>query len=116
LSKGTAGITCRAAPAPRIGDDPFESRNTTKEKTMSDSQKNFVWYELVTSDMGAAEAFYRKVVGWDAQAFDGSGEPYKILSMKGKGVGGLMPMPEGMSQPFWMGYVGTSDIDAAVTR
>ena len=82
---------------------------------MSDSQGNFVWYELVTSDVVAAEAFYGKVVGWDAQAFDG-GEPYKILSMNGKGVGGLMPLPVGMSQPFWMGYVGTSDINAAVAQ
>jgi uncharacterized protein len=83
---------------------------------MSNSQGNFVWYELVTSNIPAAEAFYGRVVGWDAQAFEGGGEPYKILSMKGKGVGGLMRLPEGMSQPFWMGYVGTSDIDAAVAR
>ena len=26
----------------------------------------FVWYELMTTDMKAAEAFYSKVVGWDA--------------------------------------------------
>jgi uncharacterized protein len=83
---------------------------------MGDAQANFVWYELVTSDTAAAEAFYGKVVGWDVQAFDGSGQAYKILSMKGKGVGGVMPLPEGMSQPFWMGYVGTSDIDAAVVK
>ncbi len=83
---------------------------------MSDVPGNFVWYELVTSDTAAAAAFYGKVVGWDTQAFDGSPEPYKILSMNGKGVGGLMPLPEGMSPPFWMGYVGTSDIDAAVAK
>jgi len=51
---------------------------------------NFVWYELVTNDTAAAEKFYGKVVGWDTQAFEGGSEPYKILSMKGKGVGGLM--------------------------
>lgn len=83
---------------------------------MGDSQGKFVWYELVTSDVAAAEAFYGKVVGWDAQAFDRSGGPYKILSMKGKGVGGLMKLPAGMSEPFWLGYVGTPDIDAAVAR
>jgi predicted enzyme related to lactoylglutathione lyase len=76
----------------------------------------FVWYELVTSDTGAAETFYRRVVGWDAQAFDGGPGPYKVLSMKGKGVGGLMPLPEGMSEAFWMGYVGTPDIGAALAR
>jgi predicted enzyme related to lactoylglutathione lyase len=36
--------------------------------------------------------------------------------MNGKGVGGMMPLPEGVNQPFWMGYVGTPDIDAAVAR
>jgi predicted enzyme related to lactoylglutathione lyase len=80
------------------------------------SANGFVWYELVTSDTAAAKAFYRKVVGWDVQAFEGGPGPYEILSMKGKGVGGLMPLPEGMSEPFWMGYVGTPDIDAAVSR
>jgi predicted enzyme related to lactoylglutathione lyase len=40
--------------------------------TMSNSQGNFVWYELVTSDTTAAEAFYGKVVGWDAQAPQGA--------------------------------------------
>jgi uncharacterized protein len=77
---------------------------------------HFVWYELVTSNLAAAEAFYGKVVGWDATAFDGGPGPYKILSMKGKGVGGLMPLPEGMSEPFWMGYVGAPELDAAVAR
>src|SRR5262249_59286047 len=56
------------------------------------------------------------VMGWNAQTFEGGGQPYKILSMKGKGVGGLMPLPEGMSEPFWLGYVGIPDIDASVAR
>ncbi len=25
---------------------------------------NFVWYELMTTDMADAEAFYKAVVGW----------------------------------------------------
>jgi uncharacterized protein len=77
---------------------------------------NFVWYELATSATAAAEAFYRRVVGWDTQAFEGGAEPYKILNIKGKGIGGLMKLPEGMSEPFWLGYVGTPDIDAAVAK
>ena len=31
--------------------------------------KAFVWYELMTTDMDAAEAFYRVVVGWNAQGW-----------------------------------------------
>ena len=91
--------------------------NTTKEKNHERLAGEFRLVRAGHERRGRrAEAFYAKVVGWDSQAFDGSGEPYKILSMKGKGVGGLMPLPEGMNQPFWMGYVGTSAIDAAVAQ
>jgi len=27
----------------------------------------FTWYELITTDMGAASAFYSRVVGWSAR-------------------------------------------------
>jgi predicted enzyme related to lactoylglutathione lyase len=79
---------------------------------------NFVWYELVTSDEDAAQAFYKAVIGWDAQPFKAAEDApdYRVLSMAGKGVGGLMPLPEGVSHPFWMGYVGVADFDAAVAK
>ena len=34
---------------------------------MADSQGRFVWYELVTTDMAAAKAFYAEVMGWGTQ-------------------------------------------------
>lgn len=74
----------------------------------------FVWYELVTSDLDAAQAFYGEVVGWQAVPFPGGQGDYRVLNMAGKGIGGLMALPEGMTDPFWMGYVGVADIDAAV--
>jgi predicted enzyme related to lactoylglutathione lyase len=78
---------------------------------------NFVWYELVTSDEDAAQSFYHDVIGWEAAPFGGEGAPgYRIFSMKGKGIGGLMHLPEGMTHPFWLGYVGVADCDAAVER
>jgi predicted enzyme related to lactoylglutathione lyase len=80
------------------------------------SADNFVWYELVTSDIDAALAFYGELLGWEAREFPGAERRYVIVSAKSKGVGGVMELPEGMSQPFWMGYVGTRDIDAALTR
>jgi predicted enzyme related to lactoylglutathione lyase len=35
---------------------------------MAPSAKTFVWYELMTTDMDGAEAFYCAVVGWSAQS------------------------------------------------
>src|SRR3954451_23622360 len=80
------------------------------------SADSFVWYELVTSDVDAALAFYGELLGWEAREFPGGEHRYVIVSAKGKGVGGVMALPEGMSQPFWMGYVGTRDIAAALAR
>ena len=34
---------------------------------MSSSLGKFVWYELMTTDAPAAEAFYKSVVGWGAR-------------------------------------------------
>ena len=74
---------------------------------------NFVWYELCTSDMEAAKAFYGKLFGWTATPFGDGAPNYHVLEMAGKGVGGLMALPEGMPKPFWLGYVGVADADAA---
>ena len=78
---------------------------------------NFVWYELCTNDLEGAKAFYGKLFGWTATRFEGDGAPeYHIWEMAGKGVGGLMPLPEGMTKPFWLGYVGVADADAAIEQ
>ena len=42
-----------------------------------------VWYELMTSDMAAAEKFYKNVIGWTAAPFEGSPTPYTTFSRKG---------------------------------
>jgi len=78
---------------------------------------NFVWYELCTNDADGAKAFYGKLFGWTTTRFGGEGAPdYQILEMAGKGVGGMMPLPEGMPKPFWLGYVGVADADDAIDK
>ena len=34
-----------------------------------------LWYELMTTDMKAAEKFYKTVVGWTSTPFDGAPQP-----------------------------------------
>lgn len=77
----------------------------------------FVWYELMTTDMAAAEAFYTAVIGWSAQD---SGHPdmrYTLFAANGASVAGLMTLPAEASQagarPGWIGYVGVGDVDTA---
>jgi len=80
------------------------------------SRKNFFWYELMTTDMKAAEAFYTKVVGWRAETWPGA-MPYTIVNAADKGVGGIMTLPDEAAQmgvpPCWVGYIKTDNVDAA---
>ncbi len=87
---------------------------------MGDSHGRFVWYELMTTDMEAAKAFYTKVVGWGAQDVSMPGMAYTLFTVGGASVSGLMGLPEDAKEigekPSWIGYVGVDDVDAAAER
>ena len=80
----------------------------------------FIWYELMTREPEAAKAFYRKVVGWEAEAFDPGDMGYCVLQANGRGIGGILPMPreprEAGAGSAWLGYVAVEDVDAAAQR
>jgi uncharacterized protein len=87
---------------------------------MIDSQGRFVWYELMTTDMEAAKAFYTKVVGWGTQDVSMPGMPYILFTVAGSSVSGLMRLPEDAKKlgekPSWIGYVGVADVDGTADR
>ena len=75
-----------------------------------------VWSELMTTDIKGAENFYKKVVGWTAEPFPNSPNPYiQFKRSGGAGAAGLMERPEGMNMPpFWSMYIAVPDLDEAV--
>jgi uncharacterized protein len=77
-----------------------------------------LWYELMTTDMKAAEAFYRTVVGWTSAPFESSPEPYTIFNRRGDvPVAGLMARPDGVNAPpFWAMYVGVAKLEDAAAQ
>jgi predicted enzyme related to lactoylglutathione lyase len=77
-----------------------------------------LWYELMTTDTKAADAFYKAVVGWTSAPFPGSPQPYTVFSRGGGAqVAGLMTTPQGMNAPpFWAMYVGVPDLDKAAAH
>jgi predicted enzyme related to lactoylglutathione lyase len=87
---------------------------------MTDSDGRFVWYELMTTDVKAAAAFYAKVVGWGTRDASMPGMPYALLTFGETAVGGLMMLPNDAqrmgAQPRWLGYVAVGDVDAAARR
>ena len=84
---------------------------------MVNSHGRFVWYELMTTDIDAAKAFYTKVVGWGTQDASMPGMAYTLFTVGGASVSGLMGLPEDArkigEKPSWIGYVGVDDVDAA---
>jgi len=76
----------------------------------------FVWYELMTSDLVGAEAFYKAVMGWNTENMPGD-MPYIIAKVAETGVGGLMNIPPDAkamgAPPAWTGYIYAAGVDAA---
>ncbi len=87
---------------------------------MSTSPAKFVWYELMTSDIQAAESFYRNAIGWEIKDSGLTDRTYRILSTGPTPVGGLMPIPEHAAaagaKPAWSGYIGVDDVDVCAAR
>ena len=87
---------------------------------MASKYDSFIWYELITTDQPAAEAFYRAVVGWEMLDAGQSSMRYTIASTGKRGVGGLMVLPAELraagTKPCWTGYIGVADTDATAQR
>ena len=80
--------------------------------TETKPRSSFVWYELMTSDLDGALAFYKDVVGWELKDSGMPGMRYFMFGKDGKDVGGISSM--GPDTPTkWMGHLFTTDVDAA---
>jgi predicted enzyme related to lactoylglutathione lyase len=80
----------------------------------------FAWYELMTTDVAAARAFYSNVVGWKARDASTTELAYTLFIAGDDPVSGLMALPEEARRmgatPRWMGYVGVDNADATTDR
>ena len=87
---------------------------------MVSSHGRFVWYELTTTDMEAAKAFYAEVVGWGTRDASMPGMPYTVFTAGEASVSGLMDLPKDArklgERPSWIGYVSVNDVDATADR
>jgi predicted enzyme related to lactoylglutathione lyase len=87
---------------------------------MTDLHGRFVWYELTTTDMPAAAAFYAAVVGWGTRNASMPGLPYTVFAAGDAAVCGMMQLPQDARQrgerPMWLGYICVDDVDAAADR
>jgi predicted enzyme related to lactoylglutathione lyase len=80
----------------------------------------FVWYELATTDIETAKAFYADVVGWGTADVSMPGSVYPLFTAGDTPVAGLTKLladarRTGLS-PQWLGYIGVDDVDATAGR
>jgi len=84
---------------------------------MAKTPQGFFWYELMTSDMKSAEAFYSAVVGWRGEAFGGNAANYTVMNAADRGTAGIMPLPDEAKAmgagPSWLGYIYAENVDTA---
>ncbi|MFC0686078.1 VOC family protein [Novosphingobium clariflavum] len=83
---------------------------------------SFIWYELLTSDIDGAAAFYKAVVGWTISPQpdpDAEGMDYRMIGRDDGGMaGGAMEITQDMAmggaRPCWLPYLAVDDVDAEV--
>ena len=86
---------------------------------MTTTGSSFVWYDIATTDLAAAEIFYAAVFGWTIADSGAKDSVYKIASAGSHMAAGLMPVPEGAGdefQPSWFGYIQVDDVDETAGR
>ena len=78
----------------------------------------FVWYELLTTDVQGAIAFYSDVVGWKTQAWE-TGNYTMWVGSQGP-LGGVTLLPDAAKQagaaPYWQANVQVANVDHTVDQ
>lgn len=77
-----------------------------------------VWFDLMTTDVAKAKAFYGELVGWKTSIWK-AGE-YEMWAARDGQVGGVMALDDGMRKAkvpsHWMAYVAVEDVDASAKQ
>src|SRR5262245_19107098 len=101
-----------------------ELKQTTSDDKLA-TRGRFVWHELMTKDPRAALTFYKQVVGWTTQKWQGkSGTTpdvdYTMFMAGETSVGGVMPIPPEAAAmqvgPSWLAYIAVPDVDLTVDQ
>ena len=89
---------------------------------MKTHSNRFIWYELMSTDVAAAAAFYGEVVGWQIPREpqrSPDGKDYRMIACTDGGfVGGALQLDAHMvehgARSAWLPYLYVPDVDAAL--
>jgi len=96
-----------------------EVASATVTESRGEPRGDFIWYELITSDIAGAKSFYDAVVGWNIADKSDFPNDYRMIGRSdGKFAGGAMQITDDMAQhgakPTWLGYILVADVDRSV--
>ena len=86
-------------------------RGRSPENLMSTGK--FCWFDLMSTDVPAARAFYTELFGWDIR--EHNAQYAMIHDRAGRGLGGMMAANPGQPSA-WLPYVTTDDIAITMNR
>ncbi len=77
----------------------------------------FVWHDLVTSDVAAAQSFYTTITPWTTQLWEAGDVDYPMWLNGEQPIGGLVPLSsDSGGRPHWLTYVCVYDVDACARQ
>ena len=82
------------------------------------SLSQFCWYDLMTTDVDRAKAFYTELFGWKIQPMEmPSLGVYNMLSIGDNSFGGIAAVDANHGMPsHWIGYISVEDVDGAAGK
>ena len=80
---------------------------------------SFVWHDLITDDIMAAQNFYGQLFGWEfINTSRPGGEDYTLIKNQGRFIAGMLQLDDpadGGDYSRWLGYMSVSNIDTALS-
>jgi predicted enzyme related to lactoylglutathione lyase len=76
------------------------------------------WIDLGTPDQDAATEFYSSLFGWSVEEDENAEQTggYRVATLKGGAVGGVMKLMQEGQPPAWATYVSVEDADATTAK
>lgn len=75
------------------------------------------WHELSTPDPDTAAEYLSKLFGWETEAMELAGAPYRVIRVAGHEVGGITaPRPGEPAAPQWSTYITVDDVAAVAEQ
>ena len=93
--------------------------NTVPRINQGDDQTHlpgkFVWYDLFTSDLSKAAAFYHELFGWEFASNGLAGSRIETIRFNGKSIANAVEIAEdSKKRSQWLGYISIDDVDSAM--